>query len=103
MLPEIILSLLNKYFISSGIKINKAKPSVEYLKKAGGIFIMLLLFSFALYAQERTREYNVSYKGSNVGSMQLYENKTGANVYMKMVSNVQMNFFVNIKVNTEEE
>jgi hypothetical protein len=103
MIPEIILWLFNKYWIPSGHKVNKSKPSVKQLKKAGGMFIMLLLFSFALYAQEQTREYNVSYKGSNVGSMQLYQNKTGANVYMKMVSNVQMNFIVNIKVNTEEE
>ena len=67
------------------------------------MFIMLLLFSFALYAQEQTLEYNVSYKGSNVGTMQLYQNQTGGNVYMKIVANVKMNFIVNIKVNTEEE
>src|SRR6266487_792364 len=91
MIPAIILSLYNKY------------PSVKHSKKAGGMFIVLLLFSFALHAQAKTREYNVRYKGNNVGNMQLYQNKTGENVYMKMVSNVQMNFIVNIKVNTEEE
>ncbi len=67
------------------------------------MFIVLPMFSFALQAQVQTREYNVSYKGDNVGNMQLYQNKTGENVYMKMVSNVQMNFIINIKVNTEEE
>src|SRR4051812_18608401 len=90
MMPAIIW-LCNKY------------PSVKYSKKAGEQFIVLFLFSFTVHAQEQTREYNVSYKGSNVGNMQLYQNKTGANVYMKMVSNVQLNFIVNIKVNTEEE
>ena len=88
MIPEIILWLFNKCWLPSGNKINKPKPSVKHLKKAVGMFIMLLLSSFALYAQEQTREYNVSYKGSNVGNMQLYQNKTGANVYMKMVSKV---------------
>jgi len=91
MRPAIILWLSNKYL------------SVKHSKKAGGFFIALLIFSFALQAQVQTREYNVSYKGDNVGNMQLYQNKTGEDVYMKMVSNVQMNFIVNIKVNTEEE
>ena len=84
-------------------KPDKAKPSVKESIKDKAIFIVLLLFSISLHAQVQTREYNVSYKGDNVGKMEFYQNTTGDNVYMKMVSNVEMNFIVNIKVNTEEE
>jgi predicted PurR-regulated permease PerM len=83
--------------------LNKAKLYVKDSRKDTTLFIVLLLFSFSLHAQVQTREYNVSYKGDNVGNMEFYQNKTGDNVYMKMVSNVEMNFIVNVKVNTEEE
>jgi hypothetical protein len=81
-------------------------PAYKYKMELRGCLpftLLLLLFSFALHAQVQTHEYIVSYKGNNVGNMQFYQNKTGENVYVKMVSNVQMNFLINIKVNTEEE
>ena len=84
-------------------KVNRVKAFVKNSKNYKAIFIIPLLISFSLHAQVQTREYNVSYKGDNVGNMEFYQNKTGDNVYMKMVSNVEMNFIVNIKVNTEEE
>jgi hypothetical protein len=102
MIPAIILSF-DKYRMPSYNKINKVRSSVTYSKKAGGMFIVLILFSLTLCAQVQTRVYNVSYKGKNVGSMELYQNKTNENVYLKIVSNVQIRFVVNIKVNIEEE
>jgi hypothetical protein len=83
--------------------LSTAKAAFKYLNKAFGMFIALLLFSFASYTQVRTLEYNVSYKGKNVGVMLLYQKKTGGDVYMKTVANVKMNLIVNIRVNTEEE
>ena len=66
-----------------------------------GIFIVVCLFSS--YVQERTLEYNVVYRGKNVGTMQLYQKQAGENVYTKVVANVKINLIINIKVHTEEE
>jgi len=73
------------------------------LIKIAGTLIVLCLFYFTSYGQVRTLDYIVSYRGKNVGSMQLYQSQTGESVYMKAVVNVKMNLIINIKVNTEEE
>ena len=73
------------------------------LIKTPGTFIVLSLLSFTSYSQARTLEYNVTYRGKNVGTMQLYQNQTGESVYMKSVANVKMNLIISIKVNTDEE
>ncbi|HYK47780.1 MAG TPA: DUF6134 family protein [Parafilimonas sp.] len=73
------------------------------LIKSARTFIVLCLFSFTSYGQVRTLEYDVSYKGKNIGTMQLYQNQTGKNIFTKTVADVKTNLIFTIKVNTEEE
>jgi hypothetical protein len=64
--------------------------------------ILLSLTVFTLSAQEPI-DYIVTYKGDNVGSMRMYQKKSGNTVFIKMVSSVQMRFIFSIKILSEEE
>jgi hypothetical protein len=73
------------------------------LIKRAGTFIVFCLFFFTSYGQVRTLEYDVSYKGKNIGTMQLSQKQTGENIFMKTVADVKTSLIFSIKVKTEEE
>jgi hypothetical protein len=98
MIPVFIIWLTKKYFQKQ-----EQQQFIKFLLRRIITVTVLLLFSFTLFSQELTHKYAVLYKGDNVGTMQLYVKKSGDEVYMKMVSSVQMRFVFKIDLKSEEE
>ena len=105
MIPTLIIWLLRKYI--------KPPPTGETVSKHvarvfQGIYrrltlsILLSLLVFIISAQEPL-DYDITYKGDNVGSMRMFQKKSGTSVFIKMVSSVQMRFIFSIKILSEEE
>ena len=74
----------------------------RYLQSTLAVFAGLLFLSFTTKELEQKIEYKVIFHGDSVGNMLVYKNKTGDNVSLKMVSNVQTRFIVKVKVKAEE-
>jgi hypothetical protein len=106
MITAIIFLLLKKH-LNPWLKKVKVFQAIKRFKPAVPrnylLFLCVFLAVSTLKAQEQSREYIVSYKGQNVGMMNLYQNQSGSDNYIKIISSVEMRVLFSIKVLTEEE
>lgn len=98
MIPALIIWLVRKYFTK--------QPPLHYIKLTVQKLLLpiagaVLFFSGA--AQDVSHNYTVTYKGDEVGTMQLAVKKNGEEMFMRLTSNVSMRFIVSINVQSEEE
>ncbi|MEO5999091.1 MAG: DUF6134 family protein [Chitinophagaceae bacterium] len=105
MIPTLIIWLLRKYLKPSPSGERTGKRVTRFFK---GIYrkitlsILLSLLVFTISAQEPLT-YDITYKGDNVGSMRMFQKKSGNSVFIKMVSSAQLRFIFSIKILSEEE
>ena len=103
MIPALLIWLFKKYLAPALRDRNiSALTFINPLKKAATL-LALLCFSSGLMAQEQLVKYNVLHSGKVVGHMDLYQKRTGDDLYLKMTSEVKMRFIMSIKVNIHEE
>jgi hypothetical protein len=103
MIPALLIWLFQKY-LAPALKEKNINPLkfINPLKKAITL-LALLCFSGGLMAQEQIVKYNVLHSGKIVGHMDLYQKRTGDDLYLKMISEVKMRFIMSIEVNINEE
>ena len=65
--------------------------------------LALIATHFNASAQEQTVKYNVLHSGKVIGHLDLYQKRSGDNLYLKMISEVKMRFIFSIKVDCNEE
>lgn len=87
-------------FLLKPFLINGSFSYPSHLKKSFIFLISFLTLSAALNAQKT--EYKIIFRGDSIGNMMLYKNQAGSNVSFKTVSNVQVRFFIKVKVQSEE-
>jgi hypothetical protein len=103
MIPALLIWLFKKY-LAPALKNKNITPLtfISPLKKVATL-LALLYFSSGLMAQEQVVKYNVLHSGKVVGHMDLYQKRTGDDLYLKMTSEVKMRFIMSIKVDINEE
>lgn len=103
MIPALLIWLFKKYLAPALRDRNiSALTFINPLKKVATL-LALLCFSSGLMAQEQMVKYNVLHSGKVVGRMDLYQKRTGDDLYLKMTSEVKMRFIMSIKVDIHEE
>jgi len=67
------------------------------------ILLFTVLLSLPVFAQQQAFTYNILYKNNIIGHMQYIQQKSGNNLYLKIVSVAETRILMNIKVNVQEE
>lgn len=75
---------------------------MKHLIKSVAFFLLLLLFSANLYANDKIMHYNILQNGKLIGQMQLNQKQSGDDLYLRLVSHVKSHFVFDILVDIEE-
>ncbi|MDB5190730.1 MAG: hypothetical protein JWQ96_293 [Segetibacter sp.] len=76
---------------------------VPYFKKAVTLIIVGIIFSIAVTAQQKIYNYNVLYKGNNIGKMTMTHNQNGDEMSIDAISNIQMRMLMSINIKITEK
>jgi hypothetical protein len=101
MIPAFIIWLLKKYLLHAKRDNQHYTLTSINRKKTIKLLSLLLLFSIPSLAQQY--QYNVLYKGNNIGNMYLTQMQTGDELSIKLTSNIQMNMLMSVTVYVAEE
>ncbi|MEO7211812.1 DUF6134 family protein [Mucilaginibacter sp.] len=101
MMIALITWLVKKYAIPA-LSRYRANRNTGTIKTAA-VLMLLLALSAPTFAQEQTTKYNVLHSGKVVGHLDLYQKRSGENLYLRMISEVKMRFIFSIRVNCNEE
>ncbi len=97
-----LISWLFKKYAMPAISRYRESRNFKSIKNTAALILMLASCT-PIFAQEQTTKYNVLHSGKVVGHLDLYQKRSGENLYLKMISEVKMRFIFSIRVNCNEE
>ncbi|MXV50498.1 hypothetical protein GS399_05890 [Pedobacter sp. HMF7647] len=106
MIPAMLFCILRRYLSDKKVDRNFIAETFTQLKTSIKPVLIAILFiaaSASVCANEQTLNYSVLHNGKVVGSMQLYQKRSGENLYLRIHSDVKMRLIVGIHVQLEEE
>jgi ABC-type methionine transport system ATPase subunit len=97
-----LLTWLFRKYAMPAISRYKGNRALKIIRNTVALAVLLTNHTSA-FAQEQTTKYNVLHSGKVVGHLDLYQKRTGENLYLRMISEVKMRFIFSIRVNCNEE
>lgn len=101
MIITLLVWLFKKYLMPV-IKTTDFKTKYFPVPRKISLIAIIIFSCLNGVAQEKSFSYNVIHKGGVIGRMQLQQKHLGADLFLKLTSEVKMRFLMSVKVNVDE-